>query len=68
MELLPDRSKLKQLSVLDALLVEVEKRYSVAFIDKEIDLADERWRCYAWTTSTLDIRHCFNSRPSKCTK
>jgi hypothetical protein len=40
MELLPDRSKLKELSVLDVLLVDVKKRYSVALIDKEIDLAD----------------------------
>ena len=43
MELLPDRSKLKELSVLDVLLVDVEKRYSVALIDKEIDLGDPQF-------------------------
>jgi len=52
MELLPDRSKLKQLSVLDALLVDVEKRYSVAFIDKEIDLADPRY--LDWVSAAAD--------------
>ena len=40
MELLPDRSKLKELSVLDVLMADVKKQYSVALIDKEIDLAD----------------------------
>jgi hypothetical protein len=40
MELLPDRSKLTNLSVLDALLDDAKKRYSVALIDKEIDLEE----------------------------
>jgi hypothetical protein len=43
MELLPDRSKLKELSVLDVLMADVEKRYSVAFINKEIDLGDPQY-------------------------
>lgn len=40
MELVPDRTKLTNLSVLDVLMADVKKRYSVALIDKEIDLAD----------------------------
>lgn len=43
MELVPDRTKLTNLSVLDALLDDAKKRYSVAFIDQEIDLADPQF-------------------------
>lgn len=43
MDLVPDRTKLTNLSVLDVLMVDVKKRYSVAFIDKEIDLGDPQF-------------------------
>jgi hypothetical protein len=43
MELLPDRSKLTNLSVLDVLMEDAKKRYSVALIDKEIDLGDPQY-------------------------
>lgn len=52
MELLPDRSKLKELSVLDVLMADVKKRYSVAFIDQEIDLADPRY--LDWVNAAAD--------------
>jgi hypothetical protein len=52
MELLPDRSKLKELSVLDVLLVDVKKRYSVALIDKEIDLGDPQY--LDWVNGAAD--------------
>ena len=43
MELVPDRTKLTNLSVLDVLMADVKKRYSVAFIGKEIDLGDPQF-------------------------
>ena len=52
MELVPDRSKLTNLSVLDVLMVDVKKRYSVALIDKEINLADPQY--LDWVNGAAD--------------
>ena len=43
MDLLPDPSKLPNFSALDVLMADVKKRYSVALVDKEIDLADSQY-------------------------
>ncbi|CAM8666728.1 hypothetical protein MCEMSE6_00474 [Oxalobacteraceae bacterium] len=52
MELVPDRTKLTNLSVLDVLMADVKKRYSVAFIDKEIDLGDPQY--LDWVNGAAD--------------